>query len=369
MATVLNNSLRTIFFSYSFFYFADSLIVPLFALFTTNIGGGLEIVGILFGLRTFVSALTGIIASRVHDYKNLNSLFVKINLGARAIVWIMLAFYVNLPVFIIAQIVIGITDGIGTPAFNSLVSTNLNKNKTIGGWAIWHIMGSLSIALANAAGAFIVAYSSFQTMFILMSAIAFGSFCILQLYDSFHSDGLPLRTHLLQTRSSLALAGIAVFTVLTLSISFMVYTNTYTVDSDASEYTGRNYQEPLQPQPEPATGQQLMVACLSPTQAQIRMLFSPEYQFYTLYLDVDDGVPLQECELTAASVCDGTSIFSQYDCFINQIGEKCISLTNPEVGYSVQIYETEVRPRTPYTLRVETNSGDNPYKDVTFTCR
>jgi hypothetical protein len=367
MSSVLNNSLKTIFFSYSFFYFADSLIVPLFALFTTNIGGGIEIVGLLFGLRTFVSAITGLIMSRIHDSGNRNSLFVKINLIARAVVWLVIAFYVNVPVFIAAQIIIGITDGIGTPAFNSLVSTNLNKNKTIGGWAVWHILGSLSVAIANASGAVILAYSSFQTMFILMAGIAFISFCIIQIYETMQLKPQILHNHVFQFRTAFALIGVTLLGVITIAISYSVYTQSYTVGSQASDYTGETYeqisiQQAKQMKP-------VDVTCLSSTEIHIRLLFLPDHQSYTLKLDnLEDEKNLSQCTLESGSRCAETGPFAQYDCFIGQTGNKCISLTNPTSRYSIQSYKTFITPYVPYRLTIQSESGKTVHENVSFSC-
>ena len=171
----VNQKLKVILAGNSIFVFAGSLLVPLYVVLVSRQGGTIELAGILFGIPFLSSFVTELFIVRLKDKKSLDVMLLQANFLIRGAVWLVLAFTQTIPVLFLAQIVIGMTEAIGSPAFNSLVSENLDQKNHIREWGMWELVKNPLIALASAMGGFIVTIWGFRVLFIFMSTLAFLS--------------------------------------------------------------------------------------------------------------------------------------------------------------------------------------------------
>lgn len=169
----MNSYLKKIFIINSIFIFADSLFIPLYALFVIKIGGGAELAGILFGLKFAVTAIVEFFVIKMRDKYKLDELLLKINFAIRGSAWLMLFFIPVIPILIIAQIIIGISEALGTPAVNALISEHLDEKKHLREWGISQLTSYIPQAIAGVLSGFIIALGGFQTLFLIMSLLAF----------------------------------------------------------------------------------------------------------------------------------------------------------------------------------------------------
>ncbi len=175
----MNPQLKLLFAANSIITLAGTMILPIYALFIEEAGGGVEMAGILFGV-TFISAsIAEIAVIRFKDRPGLNLKLLKINFIMRGLSWLVLAFVSTIPVILVAQIIIGACSAFGSPAFNSLVSEHLDGQKHIREWGMWELVYNPSVAIGSVAGGFIVASWGFGPLFIAMSALAFISAALL----------------------------------------------------------------------------------------------------------------------------------------------------------------------------------------------
>jgi len=178
----VNSYLKKIFIINSIFIFADSLFVPLYALFVVNIGGGAELAGILFGLKFAVTAAAEFFVIKMRDKYKLDEFLLKINFLIRGAAWLLLLFMPVIPVLVIAQIIIGVSEALGTPAVNALISENLDDKKHLREWGISQLTSYIPQAIAGALSGFIIALWGFQVLFLIMSILAFIALGLLSLH-------------------------------------------------------------------------------------------------------------------------------------------------------------------------------------------
>lgn len=174
----MNIKLKYLFLSNGTFVIANSILLPVYALFIKSIDGGIELAGILYGLGFLSSSLTSLVVTRFHDGVRFENRVMKLNFFSRGVIWCILAVFSSIPVVIVCQILIGITDGFGSPVFNELFARNLDRKKHIKEWASWQFLSGLAITVGSVISGFIVVYLGFQILFLIMAGLAFISFFI-----------------------------------------------------------------------------------------------------------------------------------------------------------------------------------------------
>lgn len=178
----MNSYLKKIFIINSVFIFADSLFVPLYALFVIRIGGGVELAGILFGLKFAVTAIVEFFVIKLRDKHKLDEFLLKINFLIRGSAWLMLFFMPEIPILVLTQVIIGISEAVGSPAVNALISENLDDKKHLREWGISQLTSYIPQAIAGTLSGFIIAFWGFQALFLIMSILAFIALGLLSLH-------------------------------------------------------------------------------------------------------------------------------------------------------------------------------------------
>ena len=169
----MNANLKYLITSNSIFVFADSLIIPIYAIFITSLGGGLELAGILFSLKFVANTLTQLVLHKFKDKTSFSILLLKLNYFLRGSAWLSLVFFQSIPLLIIVQTVVGISEGLGNPAFNSLLADNLDDHKHMKDWTVFGVVTNLSVALGAVLSGFIIASLGFQFLFFAMAFFSY----------------------------------------------------------------------------------------------------------------------------------------------------------------------------------------------------
>ncbi|MDQ3076477.1 MAG: MFS transporter [bacterium] len=172
----MNKALRTLLIYNGIFVLAYGLLGPLYAVYVQKLGGQIFIISLSWSVFLVASTLTTFIISRFGDRVQEQEYFLLAGFLLRAIVWIMYIFVPNIQFLIILQIILGIGDALGSPAFDSLVAEHLDKGRHIAEYSDMKILFNLSNALATIVGGVIASQLGFAYLFILMSILSMVSF-------------------------------------------------------------------------------------------------------------------------------------------------------------------------------------------------
>lgn len=71
----------------------------------------------------------------------------------------------------VLQVLLGIGEALGTPAFDAIFAEHLDKDKHIADYADWKIVEKIMLAFATAIGGLIVTKFGFNCLFLTMSLI------------------------------------------------------------------------------------------------------------------------------------------------------------------------------------------------------
>lgn len=168
----MNPRLKSLIIGNSFFIFGGSLLVPVYALFSQSVGAGIQMTGILFAAKFIANAVADLIVMRMHDGFNQAVLTYRASMAVRALAWIYVGVDPSFTSLLLTQIITGLAEGFGTPAFTMIMAKSLDHGKHMKQWAAWDLIKNPLIAAAGVAAGFVVNHWGFAAMFYLMGSLA-----------------------------------------------------------------------------------------------------------------------------------------------------------------------------------------------------
>jgi len=172
----MNRSLKTLFLFNGIFVFAASLLGPLYALYVEGLDHGVLSVSTTWAVFTISTTLFMYLLTKFGDkIKNKENLLL-VGFVIRAIVWFSYSLIGNISSLIILQILLGLGEALGTPAYDSLLAEHLDRGKHISEFAKWKLISNLVGSVGTIIGGFTVTIFGFNPLFRLMSILAIISF-------------------------------------------------------------------------------------------------------------------------------------------------------------------------------------------------
>ena len=171
-----NKALTTLYIFNGFFVLAGAMLAPIFAFFAEDIGASIFQVSLLATAFLFSKIIFTLIVRKFGDniqekeYLLLGGFFV------RSIAWFSLVFVSSIPALFLIQILLGVGEALGNPAFDSIFAKHLDEGKQIKEYSEWGIVATLGAGIGTLVGGYIVTNYGFQPLFITMSIIALISF-------------------------------------------------------------------------------------------------------------------------------------------------------------------------------------------------
>jgi MFS family permease len=163
---------------YSFngiFMLANSMLGPLYGLYINQFSDPALTASISWAAYLIAATITTLIMRQIGDRNQETEYFLILGYIFRAVSWAIFPFVASLQLIVILQIIIGIGDGLGAPAFDALHAAHLHKGKHLADFANWKLISSLVMAVGTLAGGFIVSRFGFNILFFIMSSLAFFS--------------------------------------------------------------------------------------------------------------------------------------------------------------------------------------------------
>jgi MFS family permease len=171
-----NAALRVLFLYNGIFVGAAAMLGPLYAIFVVKFVDGVSAISISWAAFLISTSVFTFIVSRKGDEVKEKRFLLLTGYMIRAVSWIMLIFVDNLIALIFIQVLLGLGESLGTPAFNAIFAEHLDKNKQIKEYSNWSLIANLSSAGGVLAGGIIVTYFGFKELFLLMSTLSVIAF-------------------------------------------------------------------------------------------------------------------------------------------------------------------------------------------------
>ena len=168
----MNTALKVLYASNGLFVFAGSMLVPLYALFEESVGASIFIVSTLAATQLASKLVTTIFLRFVGDGIKEKEYLLIIGFILRAFGWVGLIFSPSLAGLFIVQIILGVGDGMGSPAFRAMFATHLDVGHEVKRYSDWELILGFAGATGALLGGYIVTMFGFLTLFALMSILA-----------------------------------------------------------------------------------------------------------------------------------------------------------------------------------------------------
>lgn len=155
-------------------FLGEAMLGPIYALFIADLGGSILSAGIAGGVFALVAGTLTLIVGKVSD-RGSRRLYVGVGY---AIIGIGFALYTLVDSFaklLLVEVVIGAGQAIYAPPFSALYTQHLDFRHPARQWGTWEAMTYYTTAVGSVTGGFIAYRFGFDTLFALMSFLAFSS--------------------------------------------------------------------------------------------------------------------------------------------------------------------------------------------------
>lgn len=168
-----NKPLQYLFLVHGLFVLGGSFLGPLYAVFVQHIHGDILSISISWSIFLLSTTICGIIIAQLGDRVKKKKELLIAGYIIRAVVWFFYMFVASIEALIFLQIILGVGEAVGSPAFNALFAQHLDGDEPIKEFSDWTIIGNVTTAIATLLGGFIVKIAGFTILFGLMSFLAF----------------------------------------------------------------------------------------------------------------------------------------------------------------------------------------------------
>ena len=176
----INRTLKILYLYTGIFTFAGNLLGPLYALYVEGIQKGVLPICVSWAVFIMSSSIFTFFVSLVGDKVKRTENLLVIGILIRGVVWFLYGVITTFPQLIILQIIFGLGDALGSPAFDCLLSEHLDRGKRVLDYSSWRVVMDVAVILSVLVGGFIVNTFGFKLLFtsmLLLSVISAVGIC------------------------------------------------------------------------------------------------------------------------------------------------------------------------------------------------
>lgn len=174
----MQRNLKILLVASSLFMLAGGLFGPIYAVFVEEIGGDLLTAGSAYSIFAIVA---GVMIYLIGKWEDRVKHQEKLIIAGYALSCIGFLGYllIKTPVHLfIVQMIFGVGEAIGTPAFDGLYSKHLDKGRYASEWGLWDSMSYITIGIGAIAGGFLANLYGFRLLFAVMLVISLAGLIV-----------------------------------------------------------------------------------------------------------------------------------------------------------------------------------------------
>lgn len=171
-----NKSLKILFIYNGIFVFAGSLFGPLYAVYVGLLDKNILSVSITWSAFLIATVVFTLIISKIGDRIKEKEYLLLAGFLVRAIAWFLFIFATNVYYLFFLQILLGLGEAFGTPAFDAIFAEHLDDGRHIEEYSDWKLVLNAATGIGTIIGGVIATKFGFQWLFISMSVLAIVPF-------------------------------------------------------------------------------------------------------------------------------------------------------------------------------------------------
>ncbi len=150
---------------------AAAMLTPIYAVFVQEVGGDLLDAGVTAAALAFGSAAACLIAGRYADGLRNKRVLIVASYAVTGMGFLLFTVVNGVWFLAAVQVMIGLVRAFAEPAYDALYSMHLDKQKEAEEWGAWEAMAYFVGGAGALAGAAVVSYTNFDTLFIIMASL------------------------------------------------------------------------------------------------------------------------------------------------------------------------------------------------------
>ena len=154
-----------------FYNFAVGLFAPFYAIYVRQIGGSILDAGLAYAFFNIAMGLLVLTFCRTGFYLRHTRSIIVIGYFLDVFGSLGYIFVVNPTQLFLVQIFLGLSLGLSAPAWDTLYSSDLSKEKANLQWTVWTGGVSLAIGAGALIGGLVVTFFSFKTLFLSIATV------------------------------------------------------------------------------------------------------------------------------------------------------------------------------------------------------
>jgi len=170
-----NKALRILLSTNALILISGAMLGPIYALFVEKVGGDLMDASIAGGLFALAAGLTTLFSGKLSDKVKENELIIVIGYIIMGVGFLLYIAVNSILFLFIVQVISGLGNAVYAPAFDAVYSKHLDGHKSGTQWGAWESMNYFSTAIGAIIGGAIVTLFGFNTLFVVMALLCFGS--------------------------------------------------------------------------------------------------------------------------------------------------------------------------------------------------
>ena len=164
----MKKELKILVLSSALFVLAGGLFGPIYAIFVEEIGGDILTAGMAYSAFAISAGVLMFLISKWEDRVKHQEKLVFVSFLISSIGFLGYLFIQKPWHLFLVQIIFGIGEAIGDPAYDGVYSRYLDHGKFFSEWGLWESMQLILSAVAAAIGAFLANIYGFKFLFVIM---------------------------------------------------------------------------------------------------------------------------------------------------------------------------------------------------------
>src|SRR3989338_1028833 len=171
-----NRTLKILYLYNGIFVFGGSLLRPLYAVYVGIIDTSILSVSVTWSAFLISTFIFTFIISRLHDGARSARRMLLTGYIVRAVAWLLFIFASDLSFLVFLQIMLGLGEAVGTPAFDAIFAEHLDAKRHIREYADWKLIANGVTGVGTLIGGLIASRFGFDWLFLAMSVLALVAF-------------------------------------------------------------------------------------------------------------------------------------------------------------------------------------------------
>jgi MFS family permease len=171
-----NKSLKILFIYNGIFVFAANLLGPLYAVYVGMLDNNIFSISATWAVGLLATSIFTFAISKKGDLLKEKEYLLLAGFLIRAIAWFLYIGIGNIFQLALLQILLGLGEAAGSPAFNAIFAEHLDSGKQIREYSNWMIFSNILTAAGTVAGGFVASVFGFHWLFAGMGVLALVSF-------------------------------------------------------------------------------------------------------------------------------------------------------------------------------------------------